>query len=1542
MARPSRQWIFLLVLFGLLTTGIITAPNSAEAAGAWVGDWTVIGDNGDNFAYPRGITVDNLDNVYVVDNGLNFIQKRSAGSTAWTIVTGYSFNDPQDWLMGIAADGANNIYVLNSIQNTSRVVLKYNGTTWTDITCGFSFRQPEAIAADSIGNIYVTDAYDNSGHVLKLAAGSTSWTEIGSWTNGSFEQVKGITVDIQNNLYVTDYSAATSPPVGRIMKLVSGTSTWQNVTNDGTYPRLQTPIGVVRDDFGNLYVADMNRNELHTVPNGSSSWAYIKNGDPNTFSDPYGVAVDSKGYVYVTDPTNGKVYKHAPWATQMIWPTQPGGTLAGSTLNPQPVVALAGPSGDIVISDSSGSVSVALTSPNGAALNGLTSTALSSGTASFSNLSVNNAGTYTLTATGTIDNTNIWDMNNVSGIGVTTVIGQSSSFTITAPLTAAVPTASPPSESTVANNSTVTLSTTTVGANIYYTTDGTNPTTSSPSGTSVVITGDPEDEVTVKAIAGGPGFTSSSIATFTYTLQPQVAAPTAFPGSGTTVANNTTVTLTTATAGATIYYTTDGSNPTTGSLIGPSVVITGTPGAVVTVKAMAAAPNMANSEIASFTYNLQPRAAAPTAVPASGSIVTNGATITLSTVTPGATIYYTTDGSDPTTASSSGSSVIATGASGATVTVKAMAAAINYVDSNISTFTYTIGEAVAAPTAEPVSGSTMANNSIVTLSTSTAGATIYYTTDGSDPTTNGTEGASVLITGVPEQEIIIKAYATAPGMANSEIVSFTYYLQSQAAAPTASLADGALVVDNTTVILEHPAPNAIIYYTIDGTTPTTASPSGSSLTITGSVGDTITVQALAVVPGMENSDIATFSYTIALQVEEPTASPTSGTTVANGTAVTLSTTTPGATIYYTTDGSDPSIGSSSGTSVTIAGIPESLVILKAFATAPGMVDSSIATFTYNLQPLTETPTAVPPSGSVVVTDTTVTMLTSMPDATIYYTLDGSDPTIGSDSGSSVVISGAPGDIITLKAMAAAPERENSDIATFTYTIGFSAESPTSSIPSGTTVANNTIVDLLSVTPNATIYYTLDGSDPTRNSLSGSSATISGAPAATVTLKAIAVAPDMADSDIATFTYYLQPQAASPTASPASGSTVENNTTVTLSTATAGAAIYYTTDGSTPTDSSTSGTSVTITGASWSTVTIKAFAAAPDMVDSDVAVFTYRIRSHSSGGSSGGGGGGTAPSGILVTPPGGTFRQSGVTLVFPAHAVEDDIRVQVKEISQTIGLSLPDNSQLLSKVVEIVKDTSEEFSRSVTITLSFEKSKTDPEKYDIKICYYDEEADQWVPLDNIQVNLTTGQVSGDVTHFTKFAVIATPKVSEAEKPSPPVTPTVDVPGDLSSHWAKESVMKLMEAGIISGYKDGTFQPDRTVTRAEFTVMLVKALKLETRDGKEFADTGSHWAADGISIAAACGIISGYNDSTFGPDDPVTREQAAVIMARAGRLDTAGELNFTDGQAISPWARSGVLAAVAQRFFSGYPDGSFQPQGRLTRAEAAVIIAKLLPN
>src|SRR5256712_1339969 len=152
--------------------------------------------------------------------------------------------------------------------------------------------------------------------------------------------------------------------------------------------------------------------------------------------------------------------------------------------------------------------------------------------------------------------------------------------------------------------------------------------------------------------------------------------------------------MSSATSGATIYYTTDGSTPTTASsaYTGP-VPLTTTP----TLRAMAAASGMSNSSVTSATYTIVQPAAPPTFSPPGGSFV-GSVTVTLGTATSGATIYYTIDGSTPTTASSvyTGPVPLTT-----TTTLRAMAAASGMSNSSVTSATYTIVQPAPPPTFNP-------------------------------------------------------------------------------------------------------------------------------------------------------------------------------------------------------------------------------------------------------------------------------------------------------------------------------------------------------------------------------------------------------------------------------------------------------------------------------------------------------------------------------------------------------------------------------------------------------------------------------------------------------------------------------------------------------------------------------------------------------------------------------------------------------------------------------------------------------------------------
>ena len=215
----------------------------------------------------------------------------------------------------------------------------------------------------------------------------------------------------------------------------------------------------------------------------------------------------------------------------------------------------------------------------------------------------------------------------------------------------------------------------------------------------------------------------------------QTAAPTFSPAAGTYTAIQK-VSLADATAGATIYYTIDGSTPTEQSTVfsaaSPIVV-----SATTTINAIALASGDTNSNVATAPYTINlPAAATPTFSPAPGTYTT-AQSVTLSDSTTGAAIYYTTNGTTPTTGSTlySSSTPIAISS---TTTINAIAVATGYSNSAVATGTYTINLPTAAtPTFLPTPG-TFTSAQSITLSDTTTGASIYYTTNGSAPTAQST------------------------------------------------------------------------------------------------------------------------------------------------------------------------------------------------------------------------------------------------------------------------------------------------------------------------------------------------------------------------------------------------------------------------------------------------------------------------------------------------------------------------------------------------------------------------------------------------------------------------------------------------------------------------------------------------------------------------------------------------------------------------------------------------------------------------------------
>ncbi|MDH7576877.1 MAG: N-acetylmuramoyl-L-alanine amidase [Bacillota bacterium] len=166
-------------------------------------------------------------------------------------------------------------------------------------------------------------------------------------------------------------------------------------------------------------------------------------------------------------------------------------------------------------------------------------------------------------------------------------------------------------------------------------------------------------------------------------------------------------------------------------------------------------------------------------------------------------------------------------------------------------------------------------------------------------------------------------------------------------------------------------------------------------------------------------------------------------------------------------------------------------------------------------------------------------------------------------------------------------------------------------------------------------------------------------------------------------------------------------------------------------------------------------------------------------------------------------------------------------------------------------------------------------------------------------------------------------------------------DLQGHWAAGEIQKAVAEGYLKGYPDGTFQPDRVVTRAEFVALVNGAFQVKPSQKVQvsFKDVKpGDWFAPAVEAALAAGYIEGYPDGTFRPQKAVNRQEAACLLAKLLKLEGEGNIAFTDAGKIAAWARPAVAALVAKGIMGGYPDGTFRPARSITRAEAAALVGR----
>ncbi|MDQ2086343.1 S-layer homology domain-containing protein [Herbivorax sp. ANBcel31] len=167
-----------------------------------------------------------------------------------------------------------------------------------------------------------------------------------------------------------------------------------------------------------------------------------------------------------------------------------------------------------------------------------------------------------------------------------------------------------------------------------------------------------------------------------------------------------------------------------------------------------------------------------------------------------------------------------------------------------------------------------------------------------------------------------------------------------------------------------------------------------------------------------------------------------------------------------------------------------------------------------------------------------------------------------------------------------------------------------------------------------------------------------------------------------------------------------------------------------------------------------------------------------------------------------------------------------------------------------------------------------------------------------------------------------------------------PGDIVGHWAESEIQNWIERGFITGYDDDTFRPDSNITRAEFVTIANSLFGYKDVGITSFNDVNSEdWFYEEIAKASEIGYISGYEDGTMRPNNPITREEAMAIVCNILRREqsnsTVSLAGFADSEDIADWSRGFVATAVEEGYISGYEDDTIRSGNPIRRAETVAM-------
>ena len=255
-------------------------------------------------------------------------------------------------------------------------------------------------------------------------------------------------------------------------------------------------------------------------------------------------------------------------------------------------------------------------------------------------------------------------------------------------------------------------------------------------------------------------------------------------------------------------------------------------------------------------------------------------------------------------------------------------------------------------------------------------------------------------------------------------------------------------------------------------------------------------------------------------------------------------------------------------------------------------------------------------------------------------------------------------------------------------------------------------------------------------------------------------------------------------------------------------------------------------------------------------------------------------------------------------------------------------------VQITLAHNGEFGFTMTLTAPLGKENAG---YWANLYHYDESAEAMNFEAAAEID-ADGNVTIPFSHASQYAIVIDTHSHAAVSVSEIFTDVAP------NAWYKDAVQYAYDNGLMTGVSADAFAPEQTTTRAMIVSILARLEGVESAQAAGFADVNDEWYATAVNWAANVGVVNGYEDNTFRPNQPITREQLAAILmnysAYKGQdVSARADLdNYTDQP--SAWATETMSWAVAEGLISGVTADQLQPQGNATRAQVAAILQRFL--